>query len=207
MPVIRRELLFLKNCAITENHLYSKVYAKGKKHATRTVVLYVLRDLHANRLMKQHPMKVKINRVGITVSKKIGAKTLFATHFHELTELEEKYDGVVNYNIAARKKGDDIMFLRKIVRGAADDSYGIEVAKLSGIPNAVIERAKEVLRMTENEGLVTYKTINESDMQMSFEMQSAQEILKDLKAIDVNTLTPIESMQILFDICKKAKEL
>ena len=72
MPVIRRELLFLKNCAITENHLYSKVYAKGKKHATRTVVLYVLRDLHANRLMRQHPMKVKINRVGITVSKKIG---------------------------------------------------------------------------------------------------------------------------------------
>ena len=62
----------MKNCAITENHLYSKVYAKGKKHATRTVVLYVLRDLHANRLMRQHPMKVKINRVGITVSKKIG---------------------------------------------------------------------------------------------------------------------------------------
>ena len=72
MPVIRRELLFLKNCAITENHLYSKVYAKGKKHAARTVVLYVLRDLHASRLMKQHPMKVKVNRVGITVSKKIG---------------------------------------------------------------------------------------------------------------------------------------
>ena len=139
--------------------------------------------------------------------KKLGAKALFATHYHELTQMENELSGVKNYNIAVKKRGDDITFLRRIVRGGADDSYGIEVAKLSGIPNAVIERAKEVLRMTESEGLVTYKTVNESDMQMSFEMQSAQDILKDLKAIDVNTLTPIESMQILFDICKKAKEL
>ena len=139
--------------------------------------------------------------------KKLGAKALFATHYHELTQMEDELKGVKNYNIAVKKRGDDITFLRRIVRGGADDSYGIEVAKLSGIPNAVIERAKEVLRMTENEGLVTYKTVVENDMQMSFEMQSAQEILKDLKAIDVNTLTPIESMQILFDICNKAKEL
>ena len=139
--------------------------------------------------------------------KKLGAKALFATHYHELTQMESELSGVKNYNIAVKKRGDDITFLRRIVRGGADDSYGIEVAKLSGIPSAVIERAKEVLRITENEGLVTYKTVNESDMQMSFEMQSAQDILRDLKAIDVNTLTPIESMQILFDICKKAKEL
>ncbi len=139
--------------------------------------------------------------------KKLGAKALFATHYHELTQMENELSGVKNYNIAVKKRGDDITFLRRIVRGGADDSYGIEVAKLSGIPNAVIERAKEVLRITESEGLVTYKTVNESDVQMSFEMQSAQEILKDLKAIDVNTLTPIESMQILFDICNKAKEL
>ena len=139
--------------------------------------------------------------------KKLGAKALFATHYHELTQMEDELKGVKNYNIAVKKRGDDITFLRRIVRGGADDSYGIEVAKLSGIPNAVIERAKEVLRMTENEGLVTYKTVVDNDMQMSFEMQSAQDILKDLKAIDVNTLTPIESMQILFDICNKAKEL
>ena len=139
--------------------------------------------------------------------KKLGAKALFATHYHELTQMENELTGVKNYNIAVKKRGDDITFLRRIVRGGADDSYGIEVAKLSGIPNAVIERAKEVLRLTESEGLVTYKTVVDNDMQMSFEMQSAQDILKDLKAIDVNTLTPIEAMQILFDICKKAKEL
>ena len=121
--------------------------------------------------------------------------------------MENELKGVKNYNIAVKKRGDDITFLRRIVRGGADDSYGIEVAKLSGIPNAVIERAKEVLRLTESEGLVTYKTVSESDVQMSFEMQSAQDILKDLKAIDVNTLTPIEAMQILFEICKKAKEI
>ena len=139
--------------------------------------------------------------------KKLGAKALFATHYHELTQMENELKGVKNYNIAVKKRGDDITFLRRIVRGGADDSYGIEVAKLSGIPNAVIERAKEVLRLAESEGLVTYKTVSESDVQMSFEMQSAQDILKDLKAIDVNTLTPIEAMQILFEICKKAKEI
>ena len=139
--------------------------------------------------------------------KKLGAKALFATHYHELTEMENELKGVKNYNVAVKKRGDDITFLRRIVRGGADDSYGIEVAKLSGIPNAVIERAKEILHLCENEGIVTYKTVVPSDVQMSFEMQSAQDILKDLKAIDVNTLTPIESMQILFDICKKAKEI
>ena len=139
--------------------------------------------------------------------KKLGAKALFATHYHELTQMENELRGVKNYNIAVKKRGDDITFLRRIVRGGADDSYGIEVAKLSGIPTAVIERAKEVLRLTESEGLVTYKTVNESNVQMSFEMQSAQDILKDLKAIDVNTFTPGEAMQILFEICKKAKEI
>ncbi len=138
--------------------------------------------------------------------KKLGAKALFATHYHELTQMENELKGVKNYNIAVKKRGDDITFLRRIVRGGADDSYGIEVAKLSGIPNAVIERAKEVLRLIESEGPVTYKNMTD-DTQMSFEMQSAQDILKDLKAIDVNTLTPIESMQILFEICKKAKEI
>ena len=116
-------------------------------------------------------------------------------------------NGVKNYNIAVKKRGDDITFLRRIVRGGADDSYGIEVAKLSGIPNAVIERAKAILKQTESEGVVTYKTVPEDNMQLPIEMQSAQEIMQELKAIDVNTLTPIESMQILFDICDKAKNI
>ncbi|MBO5898480.1 MAG: DNA mismatch repair protein MutS, partial [Clostridia bacterium] len=87
--------------------------------------------------------------VEYTNSKKIGAKTLFATHYHELTTMEDEFDGIVNYNIAAKKKGDSIIFLRKIVRGSTDDSYGIEVAKLSGLPNEVIKRAKEVLAVVE----------------------------------------------------------
>ncbi len=138
--------------------------------------------------------------------KKLGAKALFATHYHELTEMENEFSDVKNYNIAVKKRGDDITFLRRIVPGGADDSYGIEVAKLSGIPNSVTERAKEILKKTESEGLVTYKTVKESDAQLPLEMINAQEIMSDLKAIDVNTLTPIESMQILFDICNKAKD-
>ena len=139
--------------------------------------------------------------------RKLGAKALFATHYHELTALEEQIKGVKNYNIAVKKRGDDITFLRRIVRGAADDSYGIEVAKLSGIPNAVIERAKQVLKQTENEGVVTYKTVKEDSLQLPLEMLAANEIMNELKTIDVNTLTPIESMQILFDICDKAKNI
>ena len=139
--------------------------------------------------------------------KKLGAKALFATHYHELTALEDQMKGVKNYNIAVKKRGDDITFLRRIVRGGADDSYGIEVAKLSGIPNAVIERAKEILKQTENEGVITYKTVKQSDVQLPLEMIASNEIMKDLKEIDVNTLTPIEAMQILFDLCDKAKNV
>ena len=139
--------------------------------------------------------------------RKLGAKALFATHYHELTALEDQMNGVKNYNIAVKKRGDDITFLRRIVRGGADDSYGIEVAKLSGIPNAVIERAKAILKETESEGLVTYKTVREDSMQLPLEMVAANEIMQDLKTIDVNTLTPIEALQILFDICDKAKNI
>ena len=139
--------------------------------------------------------------------RKLGAKALFATHYHELTVMENQLSGVKNYNIAVKKRGDDITFLRRIVPGGADRSYGIEVAKLSGIPNSVIERAKEILHETETNGVVTYQTTTNNDMQLSLDMQNAQDILKELNTIDVNTLTPIESMQILFDICKKAKEI
>ena len=137
--------------------------------------------------------------------KKLGAKTLFATHYHELTSLEEELEGIKTYNIAVKKRGDDITFLRRIVKGPAADSYGIEVAKLSGIPNTVIERAKEILKKTEEEGTVTYKTVVNDDTQMQLGFEGADEILKTLQNVDVNTLTPIESMQILFDLCNKAK--
>lgn len=139
--------------------------------------------------------------------KKLGAKSLFATHYHELTEMENELDGVKNYNIAVKKRGDDITFLRRIVRGGADDSYGIEVAKLGGIPDEVIKRAKQILKKTEEEGIVTYKTVPDPDMQLPLEMQGAQDILRELQSIDVNTLTPIEAMQILFDIVSKAKAI
>ncbi len=139
--------------------------------------------------------------------KKLGAKALFATHYHELTEMENELGGVKNYNIAVKKRGDDITFLRRIVRGGADGSYGIEVAKLSGIPSSVTDRAKEILKKTEEEGVVTYKTAASADMQLPLEMQGAQEILRELQTVDVNTLTPIEAMQILFDICNKAKSI
>ena len=139
--------------------------------------------------------------------KKLGAKALFATHYHELTEMENELTGVKNYNIAVKKRGDDITFLRRIVRGGADGSYGIEVAKLSGIPSSVTDRAKEILKKTEEEGVVTYKTTASPEMQLPIEMLGAQEILKELQTVDVNTLTPIEAMQILFDICNKAKSI
>ncbi len=139
--------------------------------------------------------------------KKLGAKALFATHYHELTEMENELSGIKNYNIAVKKRGDDITFLRKIVRGGADDSYGIEVAKLSGIPNEVIQRAKQILKKTESEGIVTYKTAVPAEMQLPIEMQQAEEIMDELKTLDVNTLTPIEAMQILFDFANKAKSI
>lgn len=139
--------------------------------------------------------------------KKLGAKALFATHYHELTEMENELSGIKNYNIAVKKRGDDITFLRKIVRGGADDSYGIEVAKLSGIPNEVIQRAKQILKKTEAEGIVTYKTAAPAEMQLPIEIQQAEEIMDELKTLDVNTLTPIEAMQILFDFANKAKSI
>lgn len=89
----------------------------------------------------------------VTDKHKIGAKTLFATHYHELTELENTLDGVKNYNIAVKKRGDDITFLRRIVRGGADGSYGIDVAKLAGVPESVVRRARAILKSLEAEGI------------------------------------------------------
>ena len=140
--------------------------------------------------------------------KKIGAKTLFATHYHELTALEEQMEGVKNYNIAVKKRGDDITFLRRIVRGGADDSYGVEVAKLSGIPSGVIERAKEILKTLEADGAQpSVYSGDESSMQMTFELHGAKQLLEELRLLDVNTLTPIECMSALDSFVKRAKEV
>ncbi|MBQ6848371.1 MAG: DNA mismatch repair protein MutS [Clostridia bacterium] len=143
----------------------------------------------------------------VSDKKKLGAKALFATHYHELTAMETELEGIKNYNIAVKKRGDDITFLRRIVPGPADDSYGIEVAKLSGIPDCVIERAKEILKTTIEEGIVTYKSVESNNMQMPLQMEGMNEILMELQSVDVNTLTPIEAMQILFDICNKVKNM
>ncbi len=145
--------------------------------------------------------------------KKSGAKALFATHYHELNVLEELLDGVKNYNIAVKKRGDAITFLRRIVRGPADDSYGIEVAKLAGIPDGVVTRAKEVLReiVSENGGNTNAVQmpahIEEAQMQMTLACAAGDALTAELKTIDVDTLTPIEAMQVLYDLVKKAKSL
>ena len=145
--------------------------------------------------------------VEYTNSKKIGAKTLFATHYHELTSMEEEFEGVVNYHIAAKKRGEDIIFLRKIVRGSTDDSYGIEVAKLAGLPNEVIKRAREVLSSVEQ----TARAIGENnqapevkdDSIITIEEQMNEQVLADLKAADLNSLSPFECMSFLFDLKKR----
>ncbi len=142
------------------------------------------------------------------ISKKIGAKTLFATHYHELTALEGSIKGVVNYNTACKKRGDDITFLRRIVRGGTDDSYGIEVAKLAGVPEAVIKRAKEVLKTIENGEKASKKGAEiagapiEETGQLDFMSMGNQKVVDALKEIDVTTLTPIEAMNKLFELQK-----
>ena len=139
--------------------------------------------------------------------KRLGAKTLFATHYHELTELENHINGVKNYNIAVKKRGDDITFLRRIIPGCADGSYGIEVAKLAGVPVSVVERAKVVLSELESDSKpVQFKphTSDEPQMQLSFGNPNADLIVEQLQKLDVNTLTPIEAMGILYDLTKQA---
>ena len=141
--------------------------------------------------------------------KKLGAKTLFATHYHELTAIEDEIDGIKNYNIAVKKRGGDIIFLRRIVAGGTDDSYGIDVAKLAGVPKEVIARAGEVLQELESEGSrrVIVKEVKSDDTdQMSFALAESSEIVEELKDLDVNTLTPIEAMEKLYSLCKRAKE-
>ena len=140
----------------------------------------------------------------------IGARTLFATHYHELTTLEEEFPGIVNYHIAAKKRGDGIVFLRKIVRGATDDSYGIEVAKLAGIPAEVVRRARRVLSEIES-GAAPVPTAHqaaapaEPDLFSAVRSSEADEAAERIRAVDLNTLTPIEAMNLLFELKKLLK--
>ena len=135
-----------------------------------------------------------------THGKRLGARTMFATHYHELCELEEVLEGAVNYNIACKKRGGEVTFLRKIVRGGTDDSYGIEVAKLAGLPSEVIKRAREVLTEVESDAgrAHTEKTTVDDSISMfsSYEHDAAERLL----AVDLNTMTPIEAMNLIFEL-------
>ena len=137
--------------------------------------------------------------------KRLGCKTLFATHYHELTALEGEIPGVKNYNIAAKKKQDDIIFLRKIVRGGAEASYGIEVAKLAGVPERVISRAKVILNELESaDGPTGVSAAPAAGTdQFSLEDMGARAVADRLRAVDVDTLTPIEAMNLLYQLKKE----
>ena len=135
--------------------------------------------------------------------KRLGAKTLFATHYHELSTMEDKLPNVKNYNIAVKKRGDQMIFLRKIVPGATDDSFGIEVAKLAGIPNAVISRAREILAELESgQREVVAAPVREADDQISMMDMRGQDICAELEKITLETLTPIEAMNELYRLKK-----
>ena len=150
----------------------------------------------------------------ISNKEKVGSRTLFATHYHELTELEDKMQGIKNYCVAVKEKGDDIIFLRKIIRGGADGSYGIQVAKLAGVPEVVTDRAKELLKELEAADISKYKTRRRN---IPFEGQvdlfyaaskddkTGKEVLEQLKAIDISTITPLDAMNVLYDLQKKAR--
>ena len=161
----------------------------------------------------------------IANTKLLGAKTLFATHYHELTELEGTLDGVNNYCIAVKENGDDIVFLRKIIKGGADKSYGIQVAKLAGVPDTVIERAKELVAdlsdadislkardiaqySKKQEKLVdSYKKVDDLDVkQMSlFDTVNNDDIIEDIKALDISNMTPIDALNTLYKLQGRIK--
>ncbi len=145
--------------------------------------------------------------------RKLGAKTLFATHYHELTDLENSVDGVNNYNISVKKRGDNITFLRRIIRGRADGSYGIEVAKLAGIPGSVVSRARIILSELENSavkidmsGVSAPEKAEERELQLSLSSNIADEVYDELRNIDPDTLTPIEAMNVLYKLINKVRD-
>lgn len=150
-----------------------------------------------------------------TAGRRIGARSLFATHYHELTGMEGAYEGIVNYHIAARKRGDTVTFLRKIVRGSTDDSFGIEVAKLAGLPNEVIRRAREILAAVETSSRAVREAVDEADNgrktakpddgALSLDDCLNERLIDELRALDVNTLSPFECMSLLFEWKKQIR--
>ena len=146
----------------------------------------------------------------IANKEKCGAKTLFATHYHELTELEEKIEGVKNYSIAVKEKGEDIIFLRKIVRGGTDESYGIHVARLAGVPKLVTEEANKILKSLERKNILTGKKEEKRDKKQvegQFDMYNFKlaEIAHEIDKINLNELTPIDALNTLVKIKEKMK--
>ncbi len=144
----------------------------------------------------------------ISDKEKCGAKTLFATHYHELTDLENKLDGVKNYSIAVKEKGEDIIFLRKIVKGGTDESYGVHVAKLAGVPQVVTKRANEILKSIEKKNVLNNKKLekqdkNVADGQLTMYNYKLAELAHELDKVDVNELTPIEALNTLVKIKEK----
>jgi DNA mismatch repair protein MutS len=140
--------------------------------------------------------------------KKLGAKVLFATHYHELTAMEGEIPGLKNYNIAVKKRGEEVIFLRKIVPGAADDSFGIEVARLAGIPDKVVYRARQILKELES-GTAPAQPVKPQPVsdQMSFLDVGGGQIAQKLRDITIETLTPIEALNVLFELKKMAEEV
>ena len=150
---------------------------------------------------------------------KIKAKTIFATHYHELTELEEKFDSILNYRIEVEERANSVVFLRKIVRGGADKSYGIEVARLAGLPKEVLLNSKKILRGLEKRKELIEKTVNveqlslfaENDMveeeQKNQREDFYEELLFDIENMDVNNLTPLEALGLLSELKKKMEEI
>ncbi len=134
--------------------------------------------------------------------KKLGAKTLFATHYHELTALEGELPGVRNYNIAVHTRGEDIIFLRKIISGGADRSYGIEVAKLAGLPRQVLTRARHILQELEDEAGKPHAAPAETD-QVSLEALSESAVIDQLRRAQVDTLSPLEALNLLYELKNK----
>ncbi len=179
------------------------------KHATRkSLIIY---DEVGRGTSTYDGMSMARAIVEYTAGRKIGAKTLFATHYHELTAMEGEVDGVINYNIAAKKRGDNITFLRKIVRGSTDDSYGIEVAKLAGVPNEVTKRAKEILFEIEQSNPTAkitdrHDTVSdEQPLTISIDELAETEVITDIKRLDINTLSPYEAMSFLYELQRKLK--
>ena len=142
----------------------------------------------------------------IANKRKLGAKTLFATHYHELTELEEQVEGVKNYNIAVKKNGEDIIFLRRIVRGGTDDSYGIYVSRLAGISNEIVKRAEEILQALESGSPVTTRIREGRRRQQEQEEQRLlvqaddSEVVRRLKEVNVDKMTPVQALLFLSEL-------